>query len=105
MLRSFAVYTIPVIVFALAWNIPRFGEPIYFFLLLSFDGISKLIIPKPVQLFTFYSGELSTCYVAVNKSREWRAGDIVFTDIAPKTSSQTLSQTLQPSKARRLRQK
>ena len=96
MLRSFAVYTIPVIVFALAWNIPRFGEPIYFFL---------LFIPKPVQLFTFYSGELSTCYVAVNKSREWRAGDIVFTDITPKISSQTLSQTLQPSKARRLRQK
>ena len=29
MLRSFAVYTIPVIVFALVWNIPRFGEPVF----------------------------------------------------------------------------
>ena len=55
MLRSFAVYTIPVVVFALAWNIPRFGEPTSL-LHFSFHGSSfKSIFREPVDLFLLLS--------------------------------------------------
>ena len=88
MLRSFAVYTIPVVVFALAWNIPRFGEPTSL-LLFSFHGSSfKSIFPEPVELFYFHSGELTTCYAVVNTSQEWRGVDNNATDIEAEPSDE-----------------
>ena len=82
MLRSFAVYTIPVVVFALAWNIPRFGEPTS---LLHFSSF-KSIFPEPVDLF--FSGELTTCYAVVNTSQEWRGVDNNATDIEAEPSNE-----------------
>ena len=56
----------------------------YFF---SFHRSSfKLIIPEPVEFSTFYLGELSTCYTAVNKSQEWSGGGDNITDIEAKPS-------------------
>ena len=81
MFRSSAVYTIPVIVIAMVWNIPRFGEPIpiCFFQTLSKSSWNLELHDSSHAFghnrYCSFSGELNTCYEEADNNQNWRRDD------------------------------